>query len=83
MHTPPPALRRPLPSPATCPQVGDVLLGRRKRAEAAPRTFCSFAEIPPEALELVERWVLFACFLLLLFVSEVLVGKESRPRRYG
>lgn len=32
----------------------DVVLGRRKRAESTPRTFCSFDEISPEALELVE-----------------------------
>lgn len=32
----------------------DVVLGRRKRAETTPRTFCSFEEISPEALELVE-----------------------------
>ena len=32
----------------------EVALGRRKQPEAAGRTFCSFADISPEALELVE-----------------------------
>lgn len=32
----------------------DVALGRRKRADATPTTFCSFADIQPEAMELVE-----------------------------
>lgn len=32
----------------------DVALGRRKRPDATPTTFCSFADIQPEALELVE-----------------------------
>jgi hypothetical protein len=34
----------------------DVVLGRRKRAETTPRTFCSFEEISPEALALVEGY---------------------------
>lgn len=32
----------------------DVVLGRRSAAETTPRTFCSFDQISPEALELVE-----------------------------
>lgn len=34
----------------------DMLLGRRKHAASTPATFCSFADISPDALELVERW---------------------------
>ncbi|KAL4447467.1 hypothetical protein ABPG75_004686, partial [Micractinium tetrahymenae] len=34
----------------------DMLLGRRKRGASAPPTFCSFADISPEALELVESY---------------------------
>lgn len=32
----------------------DIALGRRKRAGSTPRTFCSLADIGPEAVALVE-----------------------------
>ena len=32
----------------------DVMLGRRKRAVTTPPTFCSMADICPEAMQLVE-----------------------------
>ena len=53
----PPATRPPALYRCTRPKLLimlDVLLGRRKRAVTTPPTFCSMADICPEAMQMVE-----------------------------